>query len=322
MNKIRFGIISTAQIGRNELIPAMQNSEHCEVTAISSRSKSSAQKVADELGISKAYGSTEELLADPDIDAVYNPLPNHLHVPVTIQAMETGKHVLCEKPLAMDAEEAEHLLKKTKEFPHLKVMEAFMYRFHPQWQKVKELVREGNIGELKTITSHFFYYNENENNIRNVPEMGGGGLMDIGCYCISLSRFMFESEPKHLTSFMEFDPEFGVDRLAHGILEFEKGTSSFSCGTQQSDRQEAIIAGDKGHIVLPKPFNPGSGAASEIHLFQQKKKQTFEITSSNQYTLMCDAFARAIMNDTEIPTPLEDAVANMMVIDAVREAAS
>jgi predicted dehydrogenase len=322
MKKIRFGIISTAKIGQSEIIPAMRQSQLCEVTAISSRSKSSAQKVADELGIAKTYGSTEELLADPDIDAVYNPLPNHLHVPVTIQAMEAGKHVLCEKPISMDAQEAELLLEKSKECPTLRVMEAFVYRFHPQWQKVKDLVKEGEIGDLKTITSHFFYYNDDENNIRNFPEMGGGGLMDIGCYCISMSRFIFESEPKHLKAFMRFDPEFGVDRLTHGIMEFEKGTSSFSCGTQQSNRQEAVIAGDKGHIVLPSPFNPGSGADAEIHLFKQKKKEIIEIAESNQYSLMCDAFARSILDDTEVPTPLEDAVANMMVIDAVRETAS
>ena len=182
MSKIRWGVLSTARIGTKTVIPAMQLGEHCTVTAIASRQLKKAQAAAGQLGIEKAYGSYEELLADPDIDAVYIPLPNHLHIPWTIKALNADKHVLCEKPIGLSADEAQALLDAAKKFPRLKVMEAFMYRHHPQWQWAKQKVTQGKIGELRTIQSFFSYYNANPDNIRNKADIGGGGLMDIGCY--------------------------------------------------------------------------------------------------------------------------------------------
>ena len=193
MGKVRWGIISTAKIGTEKVIPAMQLGDFCEVTAIASRNLDTAQTAAERLGIPKAYGSYEALLADPEIDAVYNPLPNHLHVPWSIKAMEAGKHVLVEKPIGLTSTEGQELVDAARNYPELKVMEAFMYRHHPQWQRARQLVVEGGVGELRTIQSFFSYYNVDPHNIRNIAAIGGGVLMDIGCYCISLSRFIFDA---------------------------------------------------------------------------------------------------------------------------------
>ena len=247
MKKVRWGIISTALIGTEKVIPAMQQGQYSEVVAISSRNLEKAQAAADELGIPRAHGSYEALLADPDVDAVYNPLPNHLHVPWSIRALEAGKHVLCEKPISMDLAEAEYLLAESKKYPHLKIMEAFMYRLHPQWQRAKQLVAEGAIGELQTVQSFFSYFNDDPDNIRNIKEMGGGGLMDIGCYNISLSRFLFDAEPIRVQSQIDYDPNFGTDRIASAILEFENGTSTFTCSTQMANYQRVNIFGTAVH---------------------------------------------------------------------------
>ncbi|MCH2271207.1 MAG: Gfo/Idh/MocA family oxidoreductase, partial [SAR324 cluster bacterium] len=207
MKKIRWGVLSTANIGLEKVIPAMQQGEYCEMSAIASQSQEKAQAAAAQLGIAKAYGSYEELLADTEIDAVYIPLPNHLHVPWSIKALKAGKHVLCEKPIGLKTAEAEDLLKEAQKYPELKVMEAFMYRHHPQWQRAKQLVTEGKIGDLRTIHSFFSYYNADPENIRNMANIGGGGLMDIGCYCISLARFIFGSEPQRVLGKLEYDPK-------------------------------------------------------------------------------------------------------------------
>src|SRR6266545_3293296 len=198
MSKVRWGVLSTAKIGTEKVLPAMQRGEYCEIAAIASRSLETAQAAAARLGIPKAYGSYEELLADPEIDAIYNPMPNHLHVPWSIKALEAGKHVLCEKPIALTAAEAQTLADAARQHPRLKVMEAFMYRHHPQWRRAQQLVAEGQVGELRTIHSFFSYYNVDPSNIRNMAGIGGGGLMDIGCYNISLSRFIFDAEPRRV----------------------------------------------------------------------------------------------------------------------------
>jgi len=228
MNKVRWGVLSSARIGTAKVIPAMQAGENCDIVAIASRSLEKARATAARLGIPKAYGSYEELLADPEIDAVYNPLPNHLHVPWSVKALEAGKHVLCEKPIALTAAEAQELLAAAKRRPQLKVMEAFMYRHHPQWQRARRLVAEGKIGELCTIQSFFSYYNVDPDNIRNIAAVGGGGLMDIGCYCISLSRFIFDAEPQRVLGVVEYDARFRTDRLACGVLDFGCGTATFT----------------------------------------------------------------------------------------------
>ena len=317
MEKVRWGVLSTANIGVAKVLPAMQAGQRCAITAIASRDEGSAREAASKLGIPRAYGSYEELLADPAIDAVYNPLPNHLHVPWTIKALEAGKHVLCEKPIGLMADQARELAGAAANYPHLKVMEAFMYRFHPQWIRAKEIVKEGGIGELKTIQSFFSYFNDDPQNIRNMAEIGGGGLMDIGCYNISLSRFIFDAEPNRVVGLIERDPQFGTDRITSGMLDFGHGTATFTCSTQLSPYQRANIFGTEGRVEVEIPVNAPPDRPCRI--WHQRGGDTEEITfdTSNQYTLQGDAFSAAILDDTPVPTPLTDAIANMRVIDAL-----
>ncbi len=323
MKKIRWGVLSTAKIGTKKVIPAMQLGEYCKFTAIASRQLEKAQAAARQLGIEKAYGSYEELLADCDVDAVYLPLPNHLHVPWAIKALKAGKHVLCEKPIGLNTAEAQELLEASRKFPRLKVMEAFMYQHHPQWQWAKKRVFEGKIGELRTIQSFFSYYNSDPNNIRNKADIGGGGLMDIGCYCISLSRFIFGAEPRRVCGIMEEDPEMKVDRLTSGILEFASGTSTFTCATQLVRYQRVNIFGTKGRIEIEIPFNAPPDQPCKIWHGDDTRIEEVILGICNQYTIQGDLFSRAVLEDKEVPTPLEDAVANMQMIDAlVRSARS
>lgn len=317
MRKIRWGVLSTAKIGTQKVLPAMQRGEYSEVIAICSRDLARAQADAEALGIPKAYGSYEELLADPEVEAIYNPLPNHLHVPWTIKAMEAGKHVLCEKPISLSTEEAQALLDATKQYPNIKVMEAFMYRHHPQWQRAKQIVTEGGIGQLRTIQSFFSYFNNDASNIRNMADIGGGGLMDIGCYNISLSRFIFGAEPQRVVGITEYDPNFNTDRLASGILDFGNGTATFTCSTQLTSYQRVNIFGTEGRIEIEIPFNaPGD---RPCRMWHERNGQIEEIVLpvADQYTIQGDLFSQAILNNTEVFTPLEDAVNNMRVIEAV-----
>ncbi len=317
--KVRFGIISTAKIGVEKVIPALQNSELCEVVAIGSRHNDKAEKAAEKLGIARAYGTYEELLNDPDIDAVYIPLPNHLHLPWILKSIKSGKHVLCEKPITLNSEEAQRLLDESKNYPDIKIMEAFMYRFHPRWKRMYELINKGEIGSLKTIHSFFSYYNDDPENIRNIAEMGGGGLMDIGCYSISLSRFLFGDEPKTVKGVMEKDSEFNTDRLTSGILEFDSGTSVFTCSTQLYKDQFVIAYGTKGKIEMDWPFNPDPDQTTTLNIHSENGSKTEEFPPSNHFTNQADHFAQSILKNTEVPTPLTDAVANMYVIDRLRE---
>src|SRR6478672_3281860 len=224
MDRIRWGVLSTAKIGREKVIPATQRSELGTVVAIASRELAHAKDAATKLGIERAYGSYDELLADPSVDAVYIPLPNHMHVPWSLRAIAAGKHVLCEKPIGLSVIEAEELVDGAAARPELKVMEAFMYRFHPQWQTARQLVRDGRIGELRTIHTLFSYYNDDPLNIRNQPGMGGGALMDIGCYPISLSRFLYDAEPERVLGHIDLDPTTQIDCLVSAVLEFAAGT--------------------------------------------------------------------------------------------------
>jgi len=318
MKKIRWGVLSTAKIGAEKVIPAMQLGEYCAVTAIASRKLEKAQAVARRMGIGRAYGSYEELLADPDVDAVYIPLPNHLHVPWSIKALKAGKHVLCEKPIGLSAAEAQELLDAAKKSPRLKVMEAFMYRHHPQWQRAKQLVAEGKIGEVRTIQSFFSYYNTDPDNIRNRAGIGGGGLMDIGCYCISLSRFIFGAEPRRVCGMMEHDPELKVDRLTSGLLEFGNGTSVFTCATQLAPYQRVNIFGTKGRIEIEIPFNAPSDRPCKVWYEEDGANiEQVALEICNQYTIQGDLFSQAVLEDREAPVPLGDAVANMRVIEAL-----
>ena len=316
--KVKWGILSTAKIGREKVIPAMQKGKYIQVDAIASRNFEMANSVADELNIERRYGSDEELLNEPNIEAIYIPLPNHMHVPWTIKALEAGKHVLCEKPIAMNAKEAEELVQVTKKFPHIKVMEAFMYRFHPQWQKALELVQSGAIGEVKTIHSFFSYYNIAPDNIRNQSDIGGGALMDIGCYCISFPRFIFNEEPEKVVSEMDFDPVMKTDRVSSAMLRFASGkTSTFTSSTQLMPYQRANIYGDKGHIEVDIPVNAPPDETVKVTLRTKEKTEIFSFEPIDQYTLQGDEFSKAILDDKPVPTPLDDAVGNMKVIDAV-----
>lgn len=317
MEKIRWGVLSTAKIALQHVIPAMQAGRYCHVEAIASRDLARAEEAARWRGIPRAYGSYEALLAAADVDAVYIPLPNHLHVPWAIKALEAGKHVLCEKPIGLDAGEARELQAAAQQHPELRVMEAFMYRFHPQWQRTAEIVASGGVGELKTVHAFFAYYNVDPDNIRNKPELGGGALMDIGCYCLSLARFLYRSEPQRVLGHMQRDPEFGIDHLTSGLLTFASGTSTFTCGTQLAPYQRVQVVGDQGRIELEIPFNaPADRPCRLWHQVGGESKEVW-LELANQYTLQGDAFAHAILEDKPVPTPLQDAVGNMAVIDAV-----
>jgi predicted dehydrogenase len=319
MDKVRWGILSTARIGVQKVIPAMQQGRFIDVVAIASRSGGRVNEAADKLNIGKRYDSYEALLDDPEIDAIYNPLPNHLHVPWTIRALEAGKHVLCEKPIGLNAEDALKLVEATRQFPHLKVMEAFMYRFHPQWQKARELVLNGSIGEVRTLSSFFSYYNTDPENIRNKADIGGGALMDIGCYCISFPRYIFDEEPVNVTGEMDFDPVMKTDRLTSGLLRFPSGkTSTFTCSTQLMPYQKVHIIGTGGQITIEIPVNAPPGEITSIILTTKDLTETFSFDPVDQYTLQGDAFSKAVIDNKPVPVPLEDAVKNMEVIDKLR----
>ena len=317
MKKLRWGVLSSAKIGLNKVIPAMQQSKYCKITAIASRSFEKAQTESIRLGIPKAYSSYEELLADKEIDAVYIPLPNHLHVRWSIKSLEAGKHVLCEKPIGLTTSEAEILIKAAQKHPQLKIMEAFMYRHHPQWEMAKKLVTDGKIGELQTIQSFFSYYNTDPTDIRNIAEMGGGGLMDIGCYCISLARFIFSKEPHRVFGKRETDLNFNTDKLFSGIMEFDDGTSTFTCSTQLVPYQKVNIFGTGGKIEIDIPFNaPPDKKCKLIHQREDKIDEIF-FEKCNQYTIQGDLFSQAVINNTDLPTPIIDSVSNMRVLDAI-----
>ncbi len=325
MDKIRWGILSTAKIGREKVIPAIQRGQLGAVTAIASRDLSRAKAVAAELGTEKAYGSYQELLADRNVDAVYIPLPNHLHVRWSMRALSAKKHVLCEKPIGLTVAEAEQLAGAAAAHPKLKVMEAFMYRFHPQWQAAQQFVREGRIGQLRTIHTHFSYYNDDPQNIRNQADIGGGALMDIGCYPISLSRFIFDAEPQRVLGHIERDPALKIDRLVSGVLEFFQGTSTFTCATQLVPYQRVNIFGTSGRLEIEIPFNAPSDRPCRAWVQIGTKPGTpieeVSFETCDQYMIQADAFARAIHDDTPVPTPLADAVANMRVIERVAASA-
>jgi predicted dehydrogenase len=317
MKKLRWGVLSTAKIGTEKVIPAMQRGERCEVTAIASRDLSKAQATAKRLGIPTAHASYEALLADPNVDAIYNPLPNHLHVPLSIAALDAGKHVLCEKPISLTADEGQLLVDAGRRHPNLKLMEAFMYRHHPQWIRARQIVAGGGIGQLRTIQTVFSYFNDDGGNIRNQAELGGGGLADIGCYCVSLARFIFEAEPRRVVGLVEYDPKFGVDRLVSGILEFDAGTSTFTCSTQLAPYQRVNIFGTTGRVEIDIPFNAPPDRPCTMHHEHDGKVEVISLPVCDQYTIQGDLFALAVLEDRPVPTPIEDAVANMRVLERI-----
>jgi predicted dehydrogenase len=291
------------------------------VTAIASRDRRRAEEAARALGIARAYGSYEELLADPEIEAVYNPLPNHLHVPWSIKAAQAGKHVLCEKPLSMTVAEARSLL-AARDRAGVKIGEAFMVRTHPQWLRVQELIVTGRIGALRSITGFFSYFNRDRANIRNVAEWGGGALMDIGCYAITTSRFLFGEEPLRVLGLVERDPEMKIDRLTSAILDFPSGRSIFTCSTQLVPYQRMHVLGTRGRIEIEIPFNAPNDRPCRIFIDDGGDLHGGDVIAEtfptcDQYTIQGDAFSRAVREGGEVPVPLEDAVQNMAAIEAI-----
>jgi predicted dehydrogenase len=314
--KIKWGVLGAAKIGRTKVIPAMQKGEFCEIVAIASRDEKRARETAHELGIPQAYGSYDRLLGDPEVEAVYIPLPNHLHVPWSIRAAQAGRHVLCEKPIGLSVAECRALI-EVRDSTGVKIGEAFMVRTHPQWLRAREIVRSGEIGELLAITGAFSYYNRDPQNIRNIPDWGGGALMDIGCYPIQISRFLFGEEPVRSTGAIQRDPEFGIDRLTSGLLEFRAGHSVFTCSTQMVPYQRVHILGSKARIDVEIPFNAPPDRPSRIFIDDGKEIRTEEFEACDQYTIQGDLFSKAILEGGEVPTPLEDSLGNMAVIEAL-----
>lgn len=321
-NKVKWGILGAASIAVRKVIPAMQAGAWSEVTAIASRDKRKAEEAARALGVPKAYGSYEELVGDPEIEAVYNPLPNHLHVPWSIKAAEAGKHVLCEKPLSLTVADAQQLL-AVRDRTGVKIGEAFMVKTHPQWLRTREIIRSGAIGDLRSISCVFSYFNRDPQNVRHRVEWGGGGLLDIGCYPITTSRFIYGEEPLRVAGALERDPDFGTDRLASAILEFPSGHSIFTCGTQTAYYQRMNFLGTRGRVEIEVPFNAPRDRACRIFVddLLGSGAKIEELPVCDQYTIQGDVFSLAIRGDNEVPVSLEDAVQNMAVIEAVFRAA-
>jgi predicted dehydrogenase len=324
-SKVRWGVLSTAAIGLKKVIPGMQLGEFSTISAIASRDFTKAKEAAKTLGIPTAYGSYEELLADPNIDAIYNPLPNQMHVPWTIRAAEAGKHVLCEKPLSLTVAEARSVI-AVRDRTGVKMGEAFMIRSYPQWLHLRELLDEGRIGELRSIVGFFSYFNVDPANIRNKVESGGGALMDIGCYLIHASRYAFGKQPERVVAALDRDPEMHTDRLTSAILEFPKGHSVFTCSTQLVPYQRIHFLGTHGRIELEIPFNAPFDRPTR--LFVDDGRDVFgggiateTFAASNQYTRQGDAFSKAILNDGAVPVSIEDAIGNMAVIEAIFQSA-
>ena len=325
-NKVRWGVLGAASIATRKVIPGMQKGKWSEISAIASRDLQKAKQAARALGIPKAYGSYEELLADPEIEAIYNPLPNHLHVPWSIKAAEAGKHVLCEKPLSHTVAEARKLL-AVRDRTKVKIGEAFMVRTHPQWIRTQEIIQSGRIGELRLVLGHFSYFNRDESNYRSNPDFGGGALLDVGCYPIFTSRFVFGEEPLRVMGMVEKDPDFKIDRLTSALLEFPSGQCVFSCSSQLVHYQRMQFLGTRGRIEIELPFNPSNRRRARIltdtgHDLLGSSVRFKTVPICDQYTLQGDAFSRAIREDRPVPVSLEDSIRNLSVIEAIFRSAN
>ncbi len=322
MDRLRWGVLSTADIARKKVVPGMRRARLVDLVAIASRDQATAERVATELGIPRAHGSYEALLADPDIDAVYIPLPNHLHAEWAIAAARAGKHVLCEKPLAMTAADAERMGRAAAE-AGVHLMEAFMYRHHPSWVAAVELVRAGRIGRLTTVQSWFSYYNDDPANIRNIAAAGGGALYDIGCYNVSLSRLLFDAEPIDVQAAVTRDEATGTDTLTSALLRFDEGLATFTCSTRVETDQRVHIYGTDGRLSIDIPFNIPPELPTRIHLVRggdppvAPATETFTFQPADPYAVEVDAFSSAILEGRPTPVPVDDAVANLRVIERI-----
>jgi predicted dehydrogenase len=325
--RLRWGILSTANIARRKVVPGMRLSTRSEVVAVASRDLASARAFAEQLAIPRAHDTYEALLADPDVDAVYIPLPNHLHLEWTLAAARAGKHVLCEKPIALSSADAARMFEAC-ESAGVKLMEAFMYRLHPSWRAVLELIGAGRIGRLQTVQSWFSYYNDDPRNIRNIADAGGGALLDIGCYSINLSRMLFAAEPERVEASILRDPDMEIDVLTSALLVFPGGgTATFTCSTRSESDQRVHIYGTEGRISIGIPFNIPPDRETSIYLTHggdppvAPTTTEFRFPAADPYAVEADAFAAAVLDGTPVPIPPADSVANMRVIERVFAAA-
>jgi predicted dehydrogenase len=321
MKPLRFGVLSTAKIGLEKVIPGIRGSDAVEVVAIASRDAQRARRAADELGLARAHGSYEALLDDPDVDAVYNPLPNHLHLPWSIEAARRGKHVLCEKPIGLDAAEARALLEARDRYGVL-VQEAFMVWTHPQWRRAIEICRSGQLGMLQSFVGAFSFYNDDPANIRNIADWGGGGLMDIGCYLVLTSRMVFGEEPTRVSALIVRDPTSGVDTLTSMALEFPSGHAVGTCGIRAVPYQRVHVFGSTGRLEIEIPFNAPPDRPCRLFVDDGRDLfgsgiQTIEIPAVDQYRVEAEEFARAVRQGAPAPYPLEMSVRNMEILDAM-----
>jgi len=323
---LRFGVLSTANIATEKVIPGMRRAGRVEVVAIASRDLAQARTVADRLAIPRAHGSYQALLADPEVDAVYVPLPNHMHAEWAIAATQAGKHVLCEKPLATTSTDAQRMVDSARA-AGVHLMEAFMYRHHPSWVAVRELVAAGRIGHLTAVQTWFSYFNDDATNIRNVFDFGGGALFDIGCYAVNLSRMLFDGEPTRAVASLRRDPASGVDVVTSAILDFETGVASFTCSTRAEDDQRVDVYGTTGRISLGIPFNIPPDRPTRVFLTAggdppvAPATEVIEFPTADPYAVEAERFAAAILDGGPTPVPPEDAVANLRVIEAIFAAA-
>jgi predicted dehydrogenase len=318
--KVRWGILSTANIGVAKVIPGMQKSKEMDIRAIASRTLPAAKGWAKKLGIPVAYGSYEELLDDPEIEAIYNPLPNHLHVPLTLAAAKKGKHVLCEKPIALSAAEAETL----RDAPAgILIAEAFMVRAHPQWKKARELVQKGKLGDIRAVHAIFTYYNDDPNNVRNRADIGGGAAYDVGCYPVVVARYVLDAEPERVVSLIDRDPSFRTDRTTSALVDFGRGRHlTFTTSTQATYYQQVHILGTKRRLEVVIPFNAPEGGAMTLYLddgkkFENRSAKRIELPKADQYQLQGEVFSRAVRGDAKLEFGVDDAIQQMRVLDAI-----
>ena len=323
-NKVRWGVMGSAKIALKKVIPSMSYCKYAVVEAIASRNEELAISAAEDLEIPKAYGSYEDLLNDKDIDAIYIPLPNHLHLEWTMKCIEAGKHVLCEKPFVLNHKDVSKLI-QLRNRSKLKIGEAFMVRSHPRWTAIKEIIDKGVIGEMNLIRGFFSYYNDDAQNIRNQYSEGGGGIWDIGCYPVQISRYLFGKNPKRVSASLIYDSKYKVDILGSVILEFENGLCSFSVGTQLARYQSVQIFGRNKWIDVEMPFNPPIIESSEIQIVSEEDpaapRQIITIPPADQFTLQADAFSKAILDNKDEPVTLEDTLGNTLTIEAIFKAA-
>ncbi len=324
--QLRWGVLSTSDFAERRFIPGLRKSSILTVHGVASRDLLRAQAFAARCEIPVAYGSYEEMLADPNIDIIYNPLPNNLHVEWTRKAAEAAKHVLCEKPMGMTADEVASLLPLAS---RVHIAEAFMVRQHPQWTQVREIIRRGELGRVTHAHIAFAYTNTDETNIRNIEAVGGGAMYDIGCYAVVAARWFLEAEPVRVAAVKDVDPRFGTDRLTSALLDFGDGrTCAFSVSTQSTPHQRVHLFGTKGRLELTIPFNQPQDASLTFFFHDGSSMAGLDavptvVPMADQYTLLAEWFCRKVTDEQPSSVGIDDAIANMRVIDAVfRSAAS